>query len=86
MVHSIFFVCRKQYFVGKFLIKSTAVIQGMFCLPHLKALWYGKDDSRELSSVRTINIHQGVLKSGNLLHKPGIIDSQFGTTIALSKN
>ena len=45
-------------------------------------LRYGKDDSRGLSCGSTLNIRQDVLKSGNLLHKQGIVDSQFGTTIA----
>ena len=31
----------------------------------------------------TPNIHQDVLKSGNLLHRWGFIDSQFGTTVAV---
>ena len=47
-------------------------------MPHWKALRYGKDDSRGLTYGSTLNIHQGILKSGNLQHK--FVDSQFGTT------
>ena len=49
--------------------------------PNLKALRYGKDDSRGQSCGSTLNIHQDVLKSGNLLYKWGFFDSQFGITI-----
>ena len=34
-----------------------------------------------LSSGSTLNIHQGVLKSANLLHKQGFVDSQMKTTV-----
>ena len=47
----------------------------------LKALRYGKDDSRGQTCGSTLNIHQDVLKSGNLQHKQGFVDSQFGTTV-----
>ena len=40
-----------------------------------------KDDSREKSCGSTLNIHQEILKSENLLHKQGFVGSQFGTTI-----
>ena len=30
----------------------------------------------------TLNIHQDVLNSGNLLHKRDFVDSQFGTTVS----
>ena len=49
-------------------------------VPHWKALRYGKDDSKGLSYGSILNIYQAVFKSGNLLHKRGIIDFQFGTT------
>ena len=38
-----------------------------------------------LSCGSTLNIHQDGLKSGNLLHKQGFVDSQFGTTVRLGK-
>ena len=50
---------------------------------HWKALRYGKDDSTGLSCGSTLNIHQEVLESGNLLHKRGFVDSQFGTTVCI---
>ena len=34
----------------------------------------------------TLNIYQDVLKSRNLLHKQGFVDSQFGTTVIHSQN
>ena len=49
--------------------------------PDWKALRYGKGDSRGQSCGSTLNTHQDVLKSGNLLHKQGFFDSQFGTTV-----
>ena len=52
-------------------------------VPHWKALRYGKDNSRGLSCISTLNIHQGVLKSGNLLHKRGFVDSQLNCTVPL---
>ena len=48
---------------------------------HWKAVRYSKDDSRGLSCGSTLNIHQDLLKSGNLLHKQGFVDSQFCTTV-----
>ena len=50
-------------------------------VPNLKALRYNKDDSRGQSCGSTFNIHQDGLKSGNLLHKRGFVDSQFGATV-----
>ena len=50
-----------------------------------KALRYSKDDSRGLSCGSTLNIHQNLLKSGNLLHKQGFVDSQFCTTVHYSR-
>ena len=34
-------------------------------------------------SCSTLNIRQDFLKSGNLLHKLGFVDSQFGITVCL---
>ena len=51
-------------------------------LTHWKALRYSKDDLRGLNCGSTINIHQEVLKNGNLLHKRTFVDSQFGTTVS----
>ena len=53
--------------------------------PHWKALRFGKDNSRWQSFGSTLNIHQDVLKSGNLLHKRAFVDSQFGTTVYRNK-
>ena len=50
-------------------------------LAHWKALRFGKDDSRRQSCSIILNIRQDVLKSGNMLHKWGFVDSQFGTTV-----
>ena len=50
-------------------------------VPHWKALRYGKDDSRGLSCGSNPNIQRDVMKSGNLLHKWGFVDSQFDTTV-----
>ena len=44
-------------------------------VPHWKALRYGKDQSRGVSYDITLSICQDVLKTGNLLHKQGIVDS-----------
>ena len=41
-----------------------------------EALRYGKDESRGQSCGSPLNIHQDILKSGNLLHKQGFVDSQ----------
>ena len=49
-------------------------------VPQWKALRYGKDDLLGLSSGRTLNIYQDVLKSGNLQHKHGFVDFH-GTTL-----
>ena len=38
---------------------------------------------RGQSCVSTLNIHQNVLKNGNLLHKQGFVDSQFVTTVEM---
>ena len=50
-------------------------------VPHWKALRYGKDKSRRLSCGSTLNIHQDILKSGNLLHKWGFVDSQSSSIV-----
>ena len=49
-----------------------------YTVQQLKALRYGKDDSRGQNCGSTLKIYQGVLKSGNLLYKRGSADSQFG--------
>ena len=43
---------------------------------------YSKDDSRGQSYRTTLNIHQDILKSGNLLHEWGFVDFQFDTTVS----
>ena len=43
--------------------------------PHLKGLRYGKYESRGLSCGWTYSICQDVMKSDNLLHKWGFVDS-----------
>ena len=54
---------------------------GSYTVSHWKALRYDKDDSRGQSCGSTLNIHQDVLKSRNLLHKLGFVDYQYGTTV-----
>ena len=44
-------------------------------IPHLKDLRYGKYEKRGLSFGSTSSICQGILKSDNLLHKQGFVDS-----------
>ena len=60
---------------------STLTYHIVDTVPHWNALRYGKDDSRGLSCGSALNIHQDVLKSGNLLHKQEFVDSQFDTTV-----
>ena len=65
------------------LIKAFLIaleVQG-HTIPPWKALRYGKYNSRGISCGSTLNIYQDILKSGNLLHKQGFVDSQFGTTV-----
>ena len=50
-------------------------------VPHWKALIHGKDYSRGQSCGSTLNIYQEFLKSENLLHKWGFVDSEFGTNV-----
>ena len=50
-------------------------------VPHWKALRYGENCQRGLSLGSALNIHQDVLKSENLPHKHGFVDSQLGTTV-----
>ena len=52
-------------------------------MPHLKALNYGKDESKELSCGSTSSICQGILKSDNLLHKPGFVKTQSLRTVTV---
>ena len=59
---------------------KTIEVQG-HTVPHWKALRYGKDESRGLSYDSTLSICQDVLKSGNLLHKWGSVDSLMYTTV-----
>ena len=42
---------------------------------------YGKDESRGLSCGCTSSIFQDVMKSDNLLHKRGFVDSLLQTTV-----
>ena len=51
-------------------------------MTHWKALRYSKDDWRGLGCGSTLNIHQDVFISGNLLHKWGFVDSQFCTSVS----
>ena len=44
---------------------------------------YDKNDSRGLSCGITLNIHQDILKCGNLLHRWAFIHFQFDTTVSL---
>ena len=46
----------------------------------LKGLKYGKDKSRGLSCGCTFSICQDIMKSDNLLHKQGFVDSLSQTT------
>ena len=55
-------------------------VQG-YTVPHWKALRCGKDDSRELSCGSTLNIHQDVLKSGNILYRRGFVDYQSSSIV-----
>ena len=50
---------------------------------HLKVLRYNKDESRGLSCGCTSSICQDVMKSENLLHKRGFVDSLLQTTVTL---
>ena len=54
-------------------------------VPHWKALRYGKDESRELSCGSTSSICQGILKSHNLLHKQGFVETQSIRTVIAKK-
>ena len=49
-------------------------------IPHFKALRYGKDYLR-VSCGSTYNICQDFLKSENLLHEKGFVDSRMKTTV-----
>ena len=46
-------------------------------VPHLKALRYGKDDSKGQSCGSTFNICQGILKIEDLLHEKGLVETQL---------
>ena len=50
-------------------------------VPYWKALRYGKDGLRGLSCGITSSICQDILKSDNLLHKQGFVDSQMKSTV-----
>ena len=58
----------------------TLEVQGC-TVPHLKGLRYGKDESRGLSCGCTSSICQDVMKSDNLLHKWGFVDSLLQTIV-----
>ena len=45
-------------------------------VPHWKALSYGDNEFRGLSCRRNSRICQDILKSGNLLHKQGFVETQ----------
>ena len=55
-------------------------------VPHWKALRYGKDGSKGLSCGSTSSICEDFLKSDNLLHKQGLVDSQLKTTVTKQEN
>ena len=50
-------------------------------VPHLKGLRYGKDESRGLIVGCTSSICHYVMKSDNLPHKRGFVDSQSQTNV-----
>ena len=50
-------------------------------MPHLKALRYGKYETRGLGCGSTSNICQDVLKSVNLLDEQQFVDSQLVGTV-----
>ena len=52
-------------------------------MPHRKAFRHGKDESRGLNFNCISSICQDVLKSDNLLHKWGFVDSQSVTTVVV---
>ena len=52
-------------------------------MPHLKGLRYTKDGTRTLGYGCTSSIFQDVMKSDNLLHKQGFVDSFSQTTVTL---
>ena len=63
-------------------ISNTSQGKG-YTVFHWKALNCNEYEPRGLSCGSTLNIHQDVLKSENLLHKQGFVDFQFGTTLSL---
>ena len=54
-------------------------------VPHLEALRCGKDEKRGFSCGRNSSICQDNLKSTNLLHKRGLVNSQLIDTVTLSE-
>ena len=50
-------------------------------VPHLKALRWGKFESKEVSCGSTFIICPSALKSANLLHEQGFVDSQMVATV-----
>ena len=50
-------------------------------VPQLKAIRYGIYERRGLSCNSTSSIYQDFLKSENLLHKRGFVDSLLQTTV-----
>ena len=55
-------------------------------VPQWKALRCGKYEPRGLSCGSTFNICQDVLKSANLIHKQGFVNSQMQTIANTIKN
>ena len=53
-------------------------------MPCLKGLSYGKDESRGLSCGYRFSICQNVMKSDNLLHIRGFVDSLLQTTVLIT--
>ena len=54
-------------------------------VPHLKALRYGKDDSKGLSCGSIFDFIQGILKIEDLLHKQGLVETQLLRTVYCAK-
>ena len=54
-------------------------------VPYLKGLRYGKDESKGLNCGCTSVICQDVMKSDNLLHKQGFVDSQMVANVERKK-
>ena len=66
----------------KFHILGTRLLAWVIQYPIGEPTRYGKYDSRVFSCGSTSSICQDVLKSDNLLHKRGSVDSQFGSSVS----